>query len=188
MRAAIAVVFTPGAAQRSRTRSPGRGSSSAMTACEPRDCGTRSPPAILLRVDSRRRPGTTSASAGARGPAPGGGSTSWPPDLSSRARAAGSARIVLTRRAVSAGSFIAAINERVPSGPSSLHHISASQVGYEWATAAPSAVASLSFPSSSSRSRMARRRTAFTSPPAAAARRPPRIPPFASPTAWSTAA
>ena len=41
----------------------------------------------------------------------------------------GSARVVFTRSAVSAGSFIAAISDRASAGPSSSHHIRASHPG-----------------------------------------------------------
>ena len=45
MSAARCVVLPPGAAQRSSTRSPGRGSSSGATSCDARDCGVNAPAA-----------------------------------------------------------------------------------------------------------------------------------------------
>ena len=51
---------------------------------------------------------------------------------------------MLTRKAVSAGSFIAAISSRASASPSSSHHSSASHTGYEWAIAAPAGVESSS--------------------------------------------
>ena len=111
-------------------------------------------PLARLRVEQRhdrlggarlRRPARPRRSADARAPpsaAPttsdSGGRQRRAPaalDFGSRRRGArsrsgsGSALSVLTRSAVSAGSFIAAISARASSGPSSSHHISASQAG-----------------------------------------------------------
>ena len=191
IRAAIAVVLIPGPAQRSSTRSPGCGSSSATTACEPRDWGTSSPvadPRAHRLAGASRRPGSRPDRAARPLPAR---STSTPAARRSAATVAGSARSVLTRKAVSAGSFIAAISSRASASPSSSHHSSASHTGYEWAIAAPAGVESSSAASSSSRSAAARRRIALTKPLAARARPAPpvrRIPCLASSTAWSTAA
>ena len=117
-----------------RPRRPSRGSAGsarpAATRLRRRQSPVRPSTTILLGRGQRpRRP-----AAGAR------------LDAGSRA-SAGEHRLALERRArrrsaTSAGSLQAASRARAPSGPSSSHHIRASQSGAEWATAAASGVES----------------------------------------------
>ena len=84
IRAAIAVALMPGAAQRSRTRSPGFGSSTSTTACEPRACATSAPSWSRSRATAPSRPRTTNPSGDASGGGASACSTSSPAARSSR--------------------------------------------------------------------------------------------------------
>ena len=119
------VVLPPGAAQRSRTVSPGRGSSARATACAARDCGMNSPSchsgeanASNGRVEQQRVGQIGRLGGAAR-----------------RARA-GVVLSVLARTAASAGSLFAAIRARASSAPSASNHSSAIHSGCEWRSAA----------------------------------------------------
>ncbi len=102
------VVLPPGAAQRSSTRSPGRGASSRATVIAARDWGMKRPAC---------QSGESKASNGASSTRPSGRpSAGWVGTGSSAASAAASPRSVLTRSADSAGSLSAAISARASSG------------------------------------------------------------------------
>ena len=192
IRAAIAVVLIPGPAQRSSTRSPGCGSSSATTACEPRDCGTSSPVAIRAPTGSAAR-STTSPSAGSSSPPEPG-----PRDLDPVAPQVGRDPSRAPRAACSPASPSRRARSSPPS-PAAPRRRRAPTTTSPPATRDRSA-RSRRRPGSSRRARRAARRA--RPPPGAGARSrtrlrrgrgraaPPerRIPCFASSTAWSTAA
>ena len=132
------VALPPGAAQRSSVRSPGRAPTAWPTSCEARLCG-------------QTRPAAT-ASSSTR-------STTHAPGMSGSSRPSTSPRT--SRTAVSGSSFCATISPRASFGPSSRHHVSAIQSGYEWRSAASSAVASGRDAQRALAPSASRRRTAF---------------------------
>ena len=109
-------VLIPGPAQRSSTCSPGCGSSSSTTACEPRVCGHQLAGRRSRRGHRRRRRRVDDERLGrVEQPAGPGPADLDRRRLAARPRAAaGRARSVLTRSAVSAGSFIAAMQRAAP--------------------------------------------------------------------------
>ena len=123
MSAARCVVLPPGAAHRSSTRSPGRGSSAGATSCEARDCTVKRPAAQPGWAKASKAPSTTIMSPSRR------------PGTSSSGPSAASG---LSRSATSEGSLSAASSARVSSAPSSSHQRRTSHSGCEWRTAAPS--------------------------------------------------
>ena len=132
------VALPPGAAQRSSTRSPATAPTARPASWEPALCGHTRPSAnaVSSTCSTCQAPGTS-----------GSGSPSISPRTS--------------RTTVAGATFWARISASAPSAPRSRHHVSATQSGYECATAASSHVESgrASTPLRPSSAR--RRRTAF---------------------------
>ena len=130
------VVFAPGAAHRSSTRSPGCGSTARATSIDPRDWGISAPrsnsaepcrsygsSSTMPSGRSRRRVAVDAL----RAPAP-------------AARRRGSRAACSTRAALSAGSLSVAIRAAPRRAPSCSHQACATHSGCEWRSAASAGV------------------------------------------------
>ncbi len=125
----------------SSVRSPSREPTTTPASCEPVLCGHTSPAASA--ASSTR---STCSASGRSG-------SGRPSTAPSRRR--------LSRTTIPGGSFCARISASASSAPSSAHHASATQSGYECRSAASGAVPSGSSASKGRRSRPSRRSTAF---------------------------